>query len=238
MDTGTSQVPTLPLWAQIPSKRSFVLGTGLCPRSWAGGEFLLSMGHFGCTAALELCGATKMWCGCARFGQDFLQMPRLGEEQHTGQQPPRGPAPCLSLARGMTCSLLLEGKLGLVAFNSYPLNLYRSLATVKIYPPSFSLHYQNCCLFFLSLTGVSRRVWGEEGRSPQQLEGTRGRDAESSGTTSTLGQTSRTFRWPVLCQPCSPSGFRYVDCTSSQTPFLHQLSFSILSPSLASVLDL
>lgn len=108
----------------------------------------------------------------------------------------------------MACSPLLEGKLRLVAFNSYPLNLYRSLATPKIYPPSASLPYQNCCLFFLSLQGVSRRAWGEEGRSPQQLEGTRGGNAESFGATSTLGQTSRTFSWPVLCQLCSPTGFR------------------------------
>lgn len=66
-------------------------------------------------------------------------MLHLGEEQHTEQQPPQGPAPCLSLASGMTCSPLLEGKLRLVAFNSCLLNLYRSLATLKIYPPSASL---------------------------------------------------------------------------------------------------
>lgn len=135
-------------------------------------------------------------------------MPHLGEEQHTGQQPSWGPAACLSLTRGMTCSLLLEGKLRLVAFNSYALNLYRSLATLEIYPPSASLPYQNCRLFFLSLQGVSRRAWGEEGRSPQQLEGTWRGDAESSGATSTLRQTSRTLCWPALYQPCSPSGFR------------------------------
>ena len=85
-------------------------------------------------------------------------MPRVGEEQHAGQQPLQCPAPCFSLARGMTCSPLSEGKLRLVAFNSYPLNLYRSLATLKIYRPSASLPYQNCCFFFLSLQGVSRRA--------------------------------------------------------------------------------
>lgn len=73
MDTGTSQMSTLPLWAQTPRKRSFRgHGTGPCPFSQAGGEFLLSMGHFGCMAALKLCRATKMWCGCTWFGQDFL----------------------------------------------------------------------------------------------------------------------------------------------------------------------
>lgn len=71
MDTGTSQMSALPLWAQIPRKRSFkdlshVPGTSPFPLSQAGEEFLLSMGHFGCTVALELCGATKMWYGCAR----------------------------------------------------------------------------------------------------------------------------------------------------------------------------
>lgn len=35
-------------------------------------------------------------------------MPCLCEEQHNGQQPPQSPAPCFSLARGLTCSPLLE----------------------------------------------------------------------------------------------------------------------------------
>lgn len=135
-------------------------------------------------------------------------MSHPGEEQRTGQHPPWGPPLGLSLMRGMTCYLLLMGKLRLVAFNSYPFNQYKSLATLKIYPLSAFFPYQNCCLFFLSLQGVSRRAWGEQEGSLQQLEGTQGRDDESSGAIFTLRQTFRTFTWLAFCQLCSPCGFR------------------------------
>lgn len=120
-------------------------------------------------------------------------MSHPGEEQRTGWHPPWGLPPGLSLVRGMTCYLLLLRKLSLVAFNSYPFNQYKCLATLKIYTPSAFFPYQNCYLFFLSLQRVSRRAWGEEGGSLQQLEGTQGRDDESSGAIFTLRQTFRSF---------------------------------------------